>query len=131
MSLPKVRTKKTRSSVRKRNEAANVTMLTGDPVRMYLKEIGKVPLLSAAEEIDLAMKIEAGVAAAAELDKAEEEGRELERREKRRLGRVSRWASMPSSSSSRRTCVWSCPSPSAMSAAVCCFWTLSRKATLA
>ena len=86
--LPKVRTKKTRSSVRKRNEAANVTMLTGDPVRMYLKEIGKVPLLSAAEEIDLAMKIEAGVAAAAELDKAEEEGRELERREKRRLGRV-------------------------------------------
>lgn len=88
VSLPKVRTKKTRSSVRKRNEAANVTMLTGDPVRMYLKEIGKVPLLSAAEEIDLAMKIEAGVAAAAELDKAEEEGRELERRERRRLGRV-------------------------------------------
>ena len=88
VSLPKVRTKKTRSSVRKRNEAANVTMLTGDPVRMYLKEIGKVPLLSAAEEIDLAMKIEAGVAAAAELDKAEEEGREVERREKRRLGRV-------------------------------------------
>ncbi len=88
VSLPKVRTKKTRSSVRKRNEAANVTMLTGDPVRMSLKEIGKVPLLSAAEEIDLAMKIEAGVAAAAELDKAEEEGRELERREKRRLGRV-------------------------------------------
>ena len=88
VSLPKVRTKKTRSSVRKRNEAANVTMLTGDPVRMYLKEIGKVPLLSAAEEIDLAMKIEAGVAAAAERDKAEEEGRELERREKRRLGRV-------------------------------------------
>ena len=88
VSLPKVRTKKTRSSVRKRNEAANVTMLTGDPVRMYLKEIGKVPLLSAAEEIDLGMKIEAGVAAAAELDKAEEEGRELERREKRRLGRV-------------------------------------------
>ena len=88
VSLPKVRTKKTRSSVRKRNEAANVTMLTGDPVRMYLKEIGKVPLLTAAEEIDLTMKIEAGVAAAAELDKAEEEGRELERREKRRLGRV-------------------------------------------
>ncbi|MEG1931076.1 MAG: sigma-70 factor domain-containing protein, partial [Anaerovorax sp.] len=29
-----------------------------DPVRMYLKEIGKVPLLSGAEEIDLAKKME-------------------------------------------------------------------------
>lgn len=31
-----------------------------DPVRMYLKEIGKVPLLSADEEIELAQKMEAG-----------------------------------------------------------------------
>ena len=31
-----------------------------DPVRMYLKEIGKVPLLSAQEEIDLAKRMEAG-----------------------------------------------------------------------
>lgn len=31
-----------------------------DPVRMYLKEIGKVPLLSAEEEIDLAQKMENG-----------------------------------------------------------------------
>ena len=29
-----------------------------DPVRMYLKEIGKVPLLSADEEIELAQKME-------------------------------------------------------------------------
>ena len=31
-----------------------------DPVRMYLKEIGKVPLLSADEEIELAKKMEQG-----------------------------------------------------------------------
>ena len=31
-----------------------------DPVRMYLKEIGKVPLLSADEEIELAQKMERG-----------------------------------------------------------------------
>ncbi len=35
-----------------------------DPVRMYLKEIGKVPLLSADEEIELAQKMEDGVVAA-------------------------------------------------------------------
>ena len=35
-----------------------------DPVRMYLKEIGKVPLLSADEEIELAQKMEAGSVAA-------------------------------------------------------------------
>ena len=31
-----------------------------DPVRMYLKEIGKVPLLSAEEEIELARRMEDG-----------------------------------------------------------------------
>lgn len=34
-----------------------------DPVRMYLKEIGKVPLLSADEEIDLAQNMEDGAVA--------------------------------------------------------------------
>ena len=89
-ALPKVtpRTKARARNRAKRNADAGVTMLTGDPVRMYLKEIGKVPLLTAAEEIDLAMKIEAGVAATEEREKAERDGIELERREKRRLGRI-------------------------------------------
>ena len=34
-----------------------------DPVRMYLKEIGKVPLLSADEEIEIAKKLECGTEA--------------------------------------------------------------------
>ena len=80
--------KKRTDSRRARSEAGNVVMLTGDPVRMYLKEIGKVDLLTAAEEVDLAMKIEAGLEATAKLEEAEEQGIELERREIRRLDRI-------------------------------------------
>lgn len=90
ITVPKVggKSKTTRTRARKHTSDTSVTLLTGDPVRMYLKEIGKVNLLTAAEEIDLAMKIEAGVAATEELEKAEDEGIELERRERRRLTRI-------------------------------------------
>jgi len=40
---------------------------TSDPVRMYLKEIGKVALLTAEGEVDFARRIEAGVFAAHKL----------------------------------------------------------------
>ncbi|HXF57724.1 MAG TPA: RNA polymerase sigma factor RpoD [Actinomycetota bacterium] len=48
---------------------------TNDPVRMYLKEIGKVPLLTAAQEVDLAMRIEAGELATEVLRSLERNGR--------------------------------------------------------
>lgn len=66
-----------------------------DPVRMYLKEIGKVPLLSADEEIEYAKKIEDGAAAAEKLkdiekmlESAEEEEKEALEKEKKELGYV-------------------------------------------
>jgi RNA polymerase primary sigma factor len=48
---------------------------TNDPVRMYLKEIGKVPLLNAPQEVDLARRIEAGELATALQAQILEEGK--------------------------------------------------------
>ena len=88
-SKKKARTvRTTRSRSRARGIDASTVMLTGDPVRMYLKEIGKVDLLTAAEEVDLAMKIEAGLDAADKLEKQEAGELELTRADMRRLMRV-------------------------------------------
>jgi RNA polymerase primary sigma factor len=40
---------------------------SSDSVRLYLREIGRVPLLNAAEEVSIAMRIEAGAIAASRL----------------------------------------------------------------
>ncbi|MDM8301176.1 RNA polymerase sigma factor RpoD [Collinsella tanakaei] len=84
----KSRVRTSRSRSRTRGMDASTVMLTGDPVRMYLKEIGKVDLLTAADEVDLAMKIEAGLDAGNKLEAAEAGELELTRAEKRRLSRV-------------------------------------------
>jgi RNA polymerase primary sigma factor len=44
----------------KMNQAAAATMRYDDPVRMYLREMGKVPLLDRAGEIKIAKRIESG-----------------------------------------------------------------------
>ncbi|MCL2870902.1 MAG: RNA polymerase sigma factor RpoD [Coriobacteriia bacterium] len=74
--------KKGKQSTRERHVA--VTMTT-DSVRMYLKEIGKVNLLTAAQEVDLAKKIEIGLEATDELEKADDEDVKLPRPVERRL----------------------------------------------
>jgi RNA polymerase primary sigma factor len=50
---------------------------SADSVRAYLKQIGKVALLNAEEEVDLAKRIEAGLYAAERLRQAEDAGEKL------------------------------------------------------
>jgi RNA polymerase primary sigma factor len=63
--------------------SAAITGATADPVKDYLKQIGKVALLNAAEEVELAMRIEAGLFAEDKLshmsdaEKKSQIGREL------------------------------------------------------
>ena len=45
-------------------DTGDISSTTQDPVKMYLKDIGKVPLLSAEEEIELAKRMDAGDEAA-------------------------------------------------------------------
>ncbi|SCL33109.1 RNA polymerase primary sigma factor [Micromonospora pallida] len=63
---------------------------SADSVRAYLKQIGKVPLLNAEQEVELAKRIEAGLYAAERLRAAEEGEEKLTREMQRDLGWISR-----------------------------------------
>jgi RNA polymerase primary sigma factor len=63
----------------------------GDPVRMYLKEIGKFPLITGEEEVRLAQRIEAGLDAQSQLAQLQEkygEGVTIPAEERRPLERT-------------------------------------------
>ena len=63
---------------------------SADPVRMYLREIGQVPLLTGPEEVALAKRIEAGVAAEAQLADLAASGEAVDVAARRKLQRVMR-----------------------------------------
>ena len=65
--------------------SSQITGATADPVKDYLKQIGKVALLNAAEEVELAMRIEAGLFAEEKLSHLSD----VER--KSQLGRELQW----------------------------------------
>jgi RNA polymerase primary sigma factor len=97
---------------------------SADSVRAYLKQIGKIALLNAEEEVQLAQRIEAGLFAAERLREAEHGAQKLSPQLQREL----RWIVRDGERAKIHlleapTCVWSCRWPSATPAGAWPSWT--------
>ena len=77
------------AALRQARKDAELTA-SADSVRAYLKQIGKVALLTAEEEVSLAKRIEAGLYAQYKLDQAKESGERLAHVLRRDLREISR-----------------------------------------
>ena len=90
---------------------------TADPVKDYLKQIGKVALLNAEQEVELAKRIEAGLFADEKVNDEQHQGQgEPGRRFRRGSPRT---AAGPRTTCSRPTCGWWSRWPSATPGAAC------------
>ena len=77
------------AALRQARKDAELTA-SADSVRAYLKQIGKVALLTAEEEVSLANRIEAGLYAQYKIDMAKEAGERLAHAQRRDLREISR-----------------------------------------
>ena len=77
------------AALRQARKDAELTA-SADSVRAYLKQIGKVALLTAEEEVSLAKRIEAGLYAQYKIDLAKEAGERLPYAQRRDLREISR-----------------------------------------
>ena len=94
---------------------------TADPVKDYLKQIGKVPLLNAEQEVELAKRIEAGLFAE---EKLAERRRSLSTDARIDLEWIAEdGRPAPRTTCWRRTCGWWCRWPSGIPGGACCSWT--------
>ncbi|MEI6571658.1 MAG: sigma-70 family RNA polymerase sigma factor, partial [Actinomycetes bacterium] len=63
-----------RRASREKRDSGRSELASFDPVRIYLREIGRVPLLTGAQEVTLAQRLEAGEQARERLSFVEESG---------------------------------------------------------
>ena len=93
---------------------------TADPVKDYLKQIGKVALLNAEQEVELAKRIEAGLFAD---EKLNDDGAKVRRPRSTTSTGSPRTAAGPRTTCWRPTCGWWSRWPSGTPVAACCSWT--------